>query len=333
MLGSHPGWVPNPGEKLADALRREGFPVRLTSRRIQRVSRLLDSARSLIRWRREYDIVILMVYSGRAFLPVDLLSSLTHRLRKPLIMWLHGGNLPNFAVRFPGWTKRVLSRASACISPSGFLAEKLSHIAPEIQVIPNLIGLEEYPFRLRSDLEPRFLWMRTFHELYNPFMAVDALEQIGRQYPHAELTMAGQDRGLLAETRRYASGKGLSGRIRFPGFLSPSGKYNELARHDIFLNTNRVDNMPVSVIEAAACGLPIIATEVGGIPFLLKQEQTGLLVTEDCAEEMAAAATRLLENPALGQRLSANGRALAEESDWTQLRLKWQRIFSQVTRR
>jgi glycosyltransferase involved in cell wall biosynthesis len=88
--------------------------------------------------------------------------------------------------------------------------------------------------------------------------------------------------------------------------------------------------MPVSVVEAAAFGLPVVATAVGGIPYLLEHEQTGLLVDNEDIVGMAAAIQRLLCEPGLAGRLSANGRQLAEASSWTKVKQQWESLFTQI---
>ena len=143
--------------------------------------------------------------------------------------------------------------------------------------------------------------MRTFHEIYRPDLALRTLARLLPDHPGATLTMAGQDRGRLAETRRLAGGLGLAGAVRFAGFLDAEGKRREFPEHDIFLNTNRIDNAPVSVVEAAAFGLPVVATRVGGIPHLLRDGEEALLVPEAPGETpgaMAGAVRRLCPSPA-----------------------------------
>ena len=245
-------------------------------------------------------------------------------------MILRGGNLPGFVQRHPGWAGRVFRRARALISPSAYLAQSLKSYGFEFQVIPNVIGLEHYPHKLRRHIQPRLLWMRTFHPTYNPEMAVEVLAGLLSIYPEATLPMAGQDAGLLEPTKHLVEKKGLSTRVRFAGLLDMEGKQREFSTHDIFLNTNRIDNMPVSVVEAAAFGLPIAATAVGGVPHLLHHEKTGLLVDNEDIEGMARAVQRLIMEPELAVCLSANGRQLAEACSWPQVKPQWERLLEQV---
>ncbi len=327
MLGRHPGWVNSQGEIVARLFIEEGFAVWQTSSFRSRLLRLVDTVQSIVRWRNQIDVLIVMVFSGPAFGIVDIASLAAKILRIPLVFWLHGGNLPEFAQRHPRWTKRVLRRGQAIVSPSVFLAQLCENFGYPVTIIPNVLDIEKYPFKLRRKLQPRLLWMRTFHPIYNPLLALDVVEQLRREYPDVLLTMAGQEKGLLDAVKRHVIKRGLTKQVQFPGYLDLSEKQETFALHDIFLNTNHIDNMPVSLLEAAACGLPIVATEVGGVPYLLENESTGLLVGDNDAGAMVQAVTRLLNEPAVAERLSRNGRLLAEQSDWTRVFQKWQDLF------
>lgn len=142
--------------------------------------------------------------------------------------------------------------------------------------------------------------------------------------------MAGQEKGLLDSVKSLAAQYDLLGSIRFAGFLETSGKQREFLAHDIYLHTNRIDNMPVSVVEAAAFGLPVVATEVGGIPYLLKDEHTALFVANEDVRGMANAVIRLIEEPGLCNKLSENGRKLAELCSWENVKPEWENLFDEL---
>ena len=221
MLGGNPGWVVSQGEILARHFQNEGWPVRLTSPVPGRVKRLVDTIRSLIAWRNDYDLAVVMVFSGPAFFMAEVSSLIAKRLGKPVVFYLHGGNLPDFTSRHPAWAKRVLQRGSAVCSPSGYLAEFFNQNGLSVQVIPNVIDIEKYPFHMRAQVSPKMLWMRTYHPAYNPEMAIDVLAELVRMHPGACLTMAGQDKGLLgsAEQRAQDAKLGSQGSIcRFFGY-------------------------------------------------------------------------------------------------------------------
>jgi glycosyltransferase involved in cell wall biosynthesis len=118
--------------------------------------------------------------------------------------------------------------------------------------------------------------------------------------------------------------------VDFRGAVPKANVPDALAGGDIFLNTSHFDNTPVSVIEAMACGLPVVSTNVGGIPYLLEHGKTALLIQPGNVGEMAAVVTRLVTDPDLGARLSANGRKLAESFDWEVVLPQWCRLLNSV---
>ncbi len=330
MLGSNPGHTMSQNEVIADLFAENGHQILRTSTIPARFQRLVDMLRSLIIWRHEIDIVVHAIFSGASFQVANVTSWLASRLGLPQIFVLRGGALPEYAQQHPAFVQRVFSRAKAIIAPSGYMAQAFSDWGLDVLVIPNVVEIEHYPYQFRSVLQPRLLWMRSFHDIYHPEMAVNVLAQLRNQFPNVMLTMAGQDKGSLSGVKKMVAEKGLEKHVNFVGFLDMAGKQKMFAEHDVYLNTNRIDNMPVSVVEAAAFGLPVVATDVGGIPHLLKHEETGILVPNENVQQMAQGVERLLRRPELAGRLSGNGRLLAEASAWPIVRARWEHLFAAV---
>jgi glycosyltransferase involved in cell wall biosynthesis len=318
---------------LAAHLTAAGYSVTATSGAANRYVRLVEIVGTLVYSRRLIDTVLLQVYGGRSFVVEDIASALARRFGHRIVMHLHGGAMPTFMARFPGWTRRVLSRADAIVAPSPFLTRAVAEHGWAAVTIPNLIDISAYSFRQREPISPRLFWMRSFHSIYNPIMALRVLRQVRAVLPEATLTMGGQDKGLEPSLRWEAVRMGLADAVRFVGFLDSAGKRREGGAADIFINTNRVDNTPVAVIEACAMGLPVVSTDVGGIRDLLSDGVSGLLVPDDDVQAMAEAILRLVGDPRLAERLSTNGRRLAEASSWEQVRVQWERLFAQLDER
>ena len=327
MVGRHHGHVVHQGEIVAEALASAGYDVMAVSSHKNRYGRLADIVATLLRNRHRIDVLIIQVYGGPSFVVEDIASRIGRRAGHRIVMALHGGAMPTFMRRFPRWSTRVLNRAHVLVAPSEFLARALRPYGLTGRVIPNAIHLDGYEYRHRPRVTPRLFWMRSFHDTYNPMMAVRALALLKQSFPDASLVMAGQDSGLEAHVRASARELGLADAIHFPGFLDHAGKQRHGGSADVFLNTNRVDNMPVAVVEAAAMGLPVVATNVGGIPDLLTDGETGLIVPEDDHHAMAGAVKRLLDEPSLAGRLSRAGRRLAERSSWENVRPQWEQTF------
>jgi glycosyltransferase involved in cell wall biosynthesis len=331
MVGRNPGYVTTQGLILAEHFARDTeHSVLITSSNTNRYLRLAEMVSTLLRNRRSIDIQCLEVYSGRSFVVEDVASWIGKRLGQRIVMVLHGGALPEFMARFPRWTKRVLARADRLVAPSRFLARAAERYGFQVQVIPNIVDVNAYPFRHRRELSPRLFWMRSFHPIWNPEMAVRVLASLREKVPEATLVMAGQDKGMQLQVKRLTESLGLNGQVRFPGFLDMQAKIHEGSVADIFINTNRIDNMPVAVVEACAMGLPVVSTAVGGIPDLLTDGETGLLVPDDDDQAMVRAIHHLLKDPDLAGRLSMSGRRLAEQSSWEHVRPQWEGVFTQL---
>lgn len=311
-LGVHAGYVPSPVESLMPLLEDRGYECVSTSSKLHRVSRVLDMICTTIKTSNWSDVISLQIYAYRSFIVEDLISWLAKRMKKRIIMVLHFGDFPNFIKRFPRWSKRVLGRAEKIIAPSGFLKKAVEELGFPVQVIPNVIPIDNYHFVQRSTISPKILWMRSFFRYYNPVLAVETLKCLREKYPHATLTMAGKDKGLESVVIQYAHELGLLENIRFPGFFTMEIKQQEFSKHDIFINTNEIENFGISIVEAAAFGLPIVATNVGGIPYLFTDEENALIVPPNDPVAMASAIIRIIEEPGLASRLSLGGRNLAE---------------------
>ena len=330
MIGHTGSHVTSQGYVLAGLFEAAGYKTLTVSGSLNRYARLADITATLIRRRRDIDISLIEVYSGHAFVSADVASAISRRMGYKTVLTLHGGDLPRFIRRYPLWTKRVLSRADVLVAPSEYLAGAVASIGLAASIIPNVIDLQDYPYRPRVRLNPRLFWMRSFHPLYNPKMALKALAGLLADYPNAVLTMAGQDKGLQRSMQTLACELGTSDAVRFPGFLDKSGKAREGNAADIYLNTSRIDNAPVAVLEAAAMGLPVVATNVGGISQLLEDGKDGLLVPDDDHAAMINAIRRLLSEPELAKRLSTNGRALAERASWSRVSAQWDGLFARM---
>ena len=317
-------------EDLAERLDRAGwFRVLTTSARPGRVSRLLDMMFTVWRRQSEYGVAQVDVYSGPAFRWAELVCRILRKRGKKYILTLHGGNLPKFGEKHPERVKRLLGSAAVVTTPSHYLLEQMRGYRADLKLLPNPLDLGAYQFQLRDRPAPRLMWLRAFHTIYNPQLAARVLAKLSDEFPEVRLTMVGPDKneGSMAELKRVSAELGVTGRIELPGAVSKADVPQWMQRGDIFLNTTNVDNAPVSVIEAMACGLCVVNTSVGGIPYMLKDGHDALLVPPDDAGAMAAAVRRILTEPGLAEKLSRNARAKAEQFDWSVVLPQWEQLF------
>lgn len=334
LLGPGRGGTQAAGE-LAARLAQRGWRVFATSGWRPRPVRLLDMLSTAWRLRDRYELAHVDVFSGRAFLWAEAVTLLLRRLRKPYVLTLHGGGLPEFTRRWPRRVRRLLRPAPAVTAPSRYLLERMAPYRADIRLIPNAIEVSRYRFRLRSAPEPRLTWLRAFHRIYNPELAPSVLRFLLAEFPEAKLAMVGPDKGdgSRKRTADVAARLGVGDRVQLLDGVPKDSVPSVLDEADLFLNTTNVDNTPVSVIEAMACGLCIVSTNVGGIPYLLDHERDALLVPPDDAEAMAAAVRRILTEPGLAARLSENARRKAEQFDWSIVLPQWEQLLLEVAER
>ncbi len=321
------------GEELALRLRATGSTVTTTSRKRDPVARLLDMVRTVVTRRREYDVGHIDVYSGRAFLGAEIVCAILRLLGKPYVLTLHGGNLPQFGRRWPGRMRRLLTSATAVTIPSRYLLEQMRAYRADLQLLPNAVDIGAYTFRIREYPRPRLLWLRAFHRIYNPALAPLVVSKLAGQFPDIELTMIGPDSGdrSLEMTRQVAVALDVDGRLHLPGAVCKTDVPAWTDRADVFLNTTNIDNAPVSLVEAMASGLCVVATSVGGIPYLVEHEREALLVPPNDADAMATAVRRILNEPGLAARLSRNARAKAQQFDWKTILPQWKALLAKAS--
>lgn len=320
------------GEDLAARLIDSGRPVLTTSHKLARLPRLLDMVSTIWLKRRNYAVAHVDVFSGDAFLWAEAACRTLRYVGKPFVLTLHGGKLPDFARRHPHRVRSLLNSAVAVTTPSQYLFEQMAQYRADLLLHPNALDLSAYRFRLRVQPRPDLVWLRAFCKIYNPSLAPRVLAQLAKDFPEINLTMIGPDKGdgSLQAMREVATAAGVAGRIALPGKVSKLEVPACLDKADLFLNTTNVDNTPVSVMEAMACGLCIVSTDVGGIPYLLEHEKDSLLVPPDNPRAMAAAIHRILTEPGLAAFLSLNARRKVERLDWSVLLPKWQQLLEGV---
>jgi glycosyltransferase involved in cell wall biosynthesis len=319
-------------EDLADRLRGAGWGVLTTSRRRGRAARLADMMATVWRRRREYDVANVDVYSGLSFFWAEAVTWTLRQIGKPYVLTLHGGGLPEFADRWPDRVRRLLQPAAAVTAPSRFLLEGLRPYRRDLRLIPNALDLPLYPFHRRTAPRPRLVWVRAFHEIYDPSLAVRVLAGIRERHPEATLEMVGPDKhdGSFERARAVAQQLGVAAAVEFTGAVPKSRVPERINAGDIFLNTTTIDNTPVSVMEAMACGACVVSTDVGGIPHLVEDGEDGLLVPPRDARAMAAAVERLLSEDGLAAGISLAARAKTQAFDWSAVLPQWEEMLRGV---
>lgn len=309
-------------DTLSQNLINEGFEVITASSKTNQILRLLDMLVCIIK-NRNIDFLLIDTYSTSAFWYAFLTSQLARVLRIKYIPILHGGNLPSRIQKSSFFSKLIFKNAYCNVAPSNYLKYEFERAGyDKIMHISNTIELINYPYKERKELQPKLLWVRAFATIYNPKMAIEVLHKLKENYPEAELCMVGPDKdGSLVETRNYA--KALNLNVTFTGGLSKKDWISLSHKYDIFINTTHFDNTPVSLMEAMALGLPIVTTNVGGIPYLIEDKKEALLINDDDPNAMVQKIEFLLQNKDQTVEMIQNARTNVEQFDWQQVKKKW----------
>ncbi|MFW6202486.1 MAG: glycosyltransferase family 4 protein, partial [Gemmatimonadota bacterium] len=219
--------------------------------------------------------------------------------------------------------------ATRVVVPSGYLADVFVRYGIAARVVSNFVQPERFPFRVRERFRPIFLANRNFEAHYNVACILRAFRRIQRRYPEARLLLAG-DGPERADLERLRSNLGLRD-VRFLGPVAPERMPALYGEADIYLNAPNIDNMPVSVLEAYAAGLPVVTTDAGGIPYIVRDGETGLLVPRDDDRALADAAIRVIEDPDLGRRLVRNAhRECQAKYVWSAVRDEWRSLYREI---
>jgi glycosyltransferase involved in cell wall biosynthesis len=218
--------------------------------------------------------------------------------------------LPSALYRWADRLVRPLTTVTVCVAEQqravGLAARTCD--AGRTVVIPNGVDAAGAP---RAELDGRRPVVVAVGRLKAPkdFVTfVRALVQLPRGSYEAVIVGDGPDRERVAEEIR---GLGLAEHVRLAGERRDVPAL--LAAADVFVLSSASEGMPVSVLEAMAAGLPVVASRVGGVPELVLEGETGLLVEPGEPDELGAALQRLVRDRQLRRRLGAAGRARVEE--------------------
>ena len=310
-------------ETLGMFFEREGFQVHYASTQKNIFLRMIDMIWKTLCHAKKVDFVLIDTYSTLNFWYAFIISQICRVLGVSYIAKLHGGNLPSRIKKSPFVSDMIFNNAFFNIAPSNYLYDAFQKKGyKNLVYIPNTIELENYTFKRREFVTPKLLWVRSFSSIYNPTMAIKVLSELKKEFPEASLCMVGPTKDeSYQETVLLA--KALDLEVTFTGRLTKEEWLALSNEYSIFINTTHFDNTPVSVIEAMALGLPIVSTDVGGIPFLIQENSNGLLVSDGDSMEMVSQIKRLINNPDLVVHLSKNARQTVENFDWKIVKKQW----------
>lgn len=316
-------------ETLGVFLQSEGYDVYMASSVRNKFLRLLDMLYSVFKYSGKVSLVLIDTYSTQNFYFAVIVAKLCRLLRMPYAPILRGGNLPARLANDHRLSASLFEGAKIIIAPSLYLMKAFKRAGyVNLHYIPNTIEIENYPFLIRNKLQPKLLWVRSFANIYNPELAIEIIKELHLQGINATLTMVGPEKdGSLERCKSLVAALKLP--VTFTGKLDKDKWITLSKNYDIFINTTNFDNTPVSVMEAMALGLPVVSTNVGGIPYLIENSKTGLLVRPNNAILFTDAICSLLKNSILASSISGSARSKVQSFDWQKVKSLWFALLSE----
>ena len=256
-----------------------------------------------------------------------------HLRGTPVIVNYRGGYAETFFGSASRHVLKTLAKAELRVAPSAFLSRVFSSHGLQAEVIPNIVDLARFPFRpVRAFGDaPHIIVTRNLEPIYDIPTAIAAFALVRNTFPGAVLTVAGSgpelDR-LQALARRL----GIEKSVRFPGRIENAAIAKLYATADCMINPSTVDNMPISILEAFASGVPVVSTIAGGIPDIVNHGRSGMLVPIGDVIRMAEEVLNILRTPTLANSLVCAGRAEAERYEWPRVRDQWLNAYARTVR-
>lgn len=293
--------------------------------------RLLPYLVSLWRGAGRVDLFHVMANSGWSWHLYAAPAIWIGRLRGcPVVVNYRGGEADAFMRKAQAWVRPSMLRADAVIVPSGFLEQVFGKYGVATTVVPNIINLERFSAAPAAAAGPlRVLVARNLEPIYDNETALRAFAIVLAQLPDARLVVAGSG-PLRAALEQLAASLGIAASVEFTGRVENAGMAALYRGADLMLNPSTVDNMPNSVLEALASGVAVVSTDVGGVPYLVEDGKTALLVPARAPQAMADAMLRLAASPELASRLKANGLHYVQQYAWAGVRPRLLEVYRAV---
>ena len=270
----------------------------------------------------KHDIVHVFSASYFSFLLAPTPALFIARLfGKKVILNYHSGEAEDHLRCWPRTAVPIMKLADELIVPSSYLVGVFRRFGLTASAVANVIDQTRFKFRQRRPLRPLFLSNRNLYPLYNVGCILKAFAKIQERFPEAKLTIAGD--GSQRPALEILSRQLKLRNVEFRGLVAPEKMSELYDEAHIFLNSSNIDNMPGSILESFASGLPVISTSAGGISCIVTHEKTGLLVPRNDHEAMASLAIRLLESPDLAERITVNAYEECPAYTWPAVRDAW----------
>ncbi|ABN56626.1 MULTISPECIES: glycosyltransferase family 4 protein [Methanoculleus] len=255
---------------------------------------------------------------------------LSNRLMKnPYVIYGRGSD-----VYLPDWfnkltAKGILKNASAVIALTEHMKDSMQAIySRDVVVVPNGIDLNENAEREaeRGDPGKRVLFVGRLHPVKGVRHLLQAMSIVHQDLPEAKLILVG-DGDEREHLETLTDSLGIRECVEFVGKVPHERVQDYMNQVEAFVLPSLSEGFPVTILEAMACGLPVVATRVGGIPDIIEDGTNGYLVDAMNQERMAEALLKVLRNEPLRKDISNNNREKAEKYRWEAVAAELEEIY------
>ncbi len=273
-----------------------------------------------------FDVVHVFSASYLSFLIAPAPAILIARLYgKPVLLNYHSGEAEDHLRRWPRTAIPIIKLADRVVVPSDYLVSVCAKFGFQAERVSNTVDIARFRFCERPLLKHVLLSNRNLERHYNVECTLRAFALIQQRVPNVRLIVAGDGSERCA--LRDLAASLAPGKVDFVGAVAPENMPALYDQADIFVNASDVDNQPLSIIEAFASGLPVVTTDAGGIPEMVTDGETGLMVDRGDHEALAACVIRLLRNKELATDIAARAREECRRYSWASVSDKWLRLY------
>ena len=287
------------------------------------------------------DLDIIHAHAGNPPAPIAAYRY-ANKKKKPFVVtyhgdgqWIWGDFIKRMSVYFyqKYLLDKILARADVIISPSEYFIDEsrvLGKYRDKIIVIPNGVNVDEFDFghskkecreRLALPLDDEIiLFLGTLSPHKGPDVLLRAMPKIIKEVPDAKLVFVGSG-GMREELERLSKKLGIEKNVKFVGFVEERMKPFYYKAADVFClpSVMKHESFGIVNLEAMACGVPIVASKIGGVPDVVKDGKNGLLIPPRNSEALADAIIYLLENYDIRKKMGKNGRKKVEDYSWERI--------------
>ena len=274
----------------------------------------------------KYNVIHVFSASYFSFVLAPTPAILISRLyRRKILLNYHSGEAEDHLRRWRRTAIATIRLVDSVVVPSEYLVRVFAAFGLKATAIYNLIDTSKFRLRERSPLRPVFLSNRNLESHYGVDRVLRAFKIIQQEIDEASLTIAG-DGSQSRALKTLAKDLDLQN-TRFIGQVDPAAIADVYDATDIFLNGSEIDNQPLSILEAFSCGLPVVTTDAGGIPDIVEDRRTGMVVARGDYSEMAKRAISLLNNPSLSKQIVDQARRECLKYSWDAVRDAWMSVY------